>query len=222
MRGGGINIEANLFSSGWKNGIFLCLFLSASHAAYTPCWAVTNRSDPCPCCAPRRPLPHRRTASGAVVWWMSTRSGHLLRHSVCRNCFVDVVTENVCFVDIVTQNDCFVTGEWIAVKWTTVLWHCSSYGQVAYPVICVTMVQERFLVWDLLISLFYFTRSTKSKYTGKVANWGLGLKSYVWPKKKVLQDFVFWDVKLWRQEPPAQPHGVKFPKTGILSSRAAK
>ena len=83
---------------------------------------------------------------------------------------MDVVTENVCFVDIVTQNDCFVTGEWIAVKWTTVLWHCSSYGQVAYPVICVTMVQERFLVWDLLISLFYFTRSTKSKYTGKVAN----------------------------------------------------
>jgi len=57
---------------------------------------------------------------------------------------VDVVTENGSFVDIVTQNDCFVTGEGFAVKWTTVLWHCASYGQMAYPVICMTMVNERF------------------------------------------------------------------------------
>jgi hypothetical protein len=38
---------------------------------------------------------------------------------------VDVVTENGCFVDIVTQNDCFVSDEGIAVKLTTVLWHCA-------------------------------------------------------------------------------------------------
>jgi len=44
---------------------------------------------------------------------------------------VDDVTENGCFVDIVTQNDCFVTGEGIAVKWTTALWHCASYGHAA-------------------------------------------------------------------------------------------
>jgi hypothetical protein len=45
--------------------------------------------------------------------------------------FCGLVTENGSFVDIVTQNDRFVTGEEIAVKWTTDLWHCASYGQIS-------------------------------------------------------------------------------------------
>jgi hypothetical protein len=121
--GGGINIEANLFSSGWKNGIFFFLFLSASLVRCLH--SVLSRDEslwPLPLLRAATPPPpppdgqQCRRVMNVHAEWPPVET-------LCmQKLFVDIVTENGCFVDIMTQNGCFVTNERLRYKSDDVVW----------------------------------------------------------------------------------------------------